>query len=151
LFILDQQHPILGSFVEAPVTDEVKDVVLSPPQPPLQGRQRSLFQPLQRHQPPLLQVTQGLLQFRPLLFYIERRVVAGARDHHQHPQGRLHRQRLDALRQLQVAHERGLYREDEEAIEGRVVEVLPGHVGQLGCIGQPQPDAQPCVLPVGLI
>ena len=139
-----EQHAVLGVLVKGAVTDEVEDVILTPPQAALQRRQRRLSEPFNGHQALRAKIGHRLLQLGPLPVCVQRWIAAGRRDHRQDPDGRLHGQRTDALGEVEIANEWRLARENEEAVEGRIVEELPGQIGQLRRGSQVQAQPQSC-------
>jgi hypothetical protein len=151
LRILENQHTILLLFVEAAVSDEVEDVVLPLTQAALQLGQRRVLLPLDLDQPALFEIRQRFVHLGRLAFHVELREVGRARDHHQHAQRRRHGERADALGQFEVAHDRRLDREAEEAVHARVVEKLPGQVSERRGLPQMQPHAQADALTIRLV
>ena len=78
----------------------------------------------------------------PFLVHVQRRIVGGTGDHHQHPDRARHGQWLHRLRHVHVAHHRGGVELAQEPVLLAVVEQFPRHVPQLVRVGEPQPDPQ---------
>jgi hypothetical protein len=151
LLVFHDQEPVVRLCIEATVTDEVKDVVLVLSQATLQLREGGILLPLHGHEPVLLQLAERFGDLRALAFDVQLRVVAGARDHHEHPQWRLDDERPDPFGKLQVTHERCFHRQAEEAVHAGVVEELPGQIGKRRDFGQVKTDPQTGPLPAGLV
>src|SRR5271157_6663031 len=80
--VLQDEGSVLGSRVEAAMSDEMEDVIFRASQLPLQGQQRGFREPLHADQSISLNIRKGLLQVRPFALHVELRPVGWAGDHH---------------------------------------------------------------------
>ena len=145
------QNAVAGLGVKTAVADEVEDVIFFPAQLALQSAEGGGFGAVQHYPPRGLQIGHSLLQAAPLLLHIQQVVVAGAGNHHQHPQGRLDAQGFDAPGQVQIPHQWGIDGKAEKAFFVRVIEILPGQIDEFRCAaGKTQTNAQPRLLLGGL-
>ena len=142
--VLGDQHSVLGVGVEAAMADEVEYVpvvavaVLLP-----QRRQGRCLQPFQLDLAGLFQPAEHLVQLGPFLLDVElgEAGIAGTRDHDQDAKRWADRQRPGRIGDLQEADQRGTVRQAHKPVTGLIVEELPGQLGQLRGVGQPQPRA----------
>ncbi len=145
--VAQYEDPILGFAVEAGVTYEMQDVKFIAAQLSLQDRKPGCCEALEPYLPAADEPCQGLVQTGPLAFDIEGGIVGRARDHHQNFERRIDFKGSDALRQVEVADERRIFRQRQEAVEPDVVEVFPRDIIEPRCVGNAQ--TQPCVLRLG--
>ncbi len=129
----------------------MEDVKLTLAQSTLQGRLGGCLQQIQRYELSSLEVVEGYTKLPPLPLHVKLRIIGRAGDHDQYAQGRFDPERLHALRQFQVTHHWCLGRQAQKALSRCIIQVFPRHIGQLGHIGQAQPNAQPSALALRLI
>ncbi len=144
--LLEDQHAIRGSLVEATMSDEVEDVVFAPAQEPLEFAERGDLEPGHFDEPVLLERAEALVELRPLEIGVEGRVVGRARHHGEHAERRLDRERTGRSREVEIPDQRCPGGEDEMVVRVGHDQVLPRHFGEVYRIGEPQ--AQPQSLPI---
>ena len=127
----EDEHPLVELPVEATVADEVEDVE-GVEQRALEGGQRGAVEDDDLEQARVDEVLGRRLEQLPLPVDREGGHVARARDHHEHPERRVHDGRWGHPEGLDLTHDRGAVRQREEAPELAGVEVLPRHRLQVG-------------------
>ena len=141
LLVFEQQDPIVGGLVVAPVPDEVEHVVLGLAQLSLQGPQVGLRDPVDLDRARVLERAEGSLQLPALLLDIDPFGVARGADHAEDPQRQVDLQRPSWLRQIEIADDRRPSRDGQEA--RLVVEILPRHFEELWHPGKRHGNPEP--------
>src|SRR5262249_46501041 len=142
---------VLRRLVEAAMPDEMQDVILALSELPLQlAEGRALEADEIDAARKLGRVERG---GKPLPFGldIERRKVRGVGDDGEDVEGGLDAKAADHLRQVEIADERRVAGQNQEARAALLVEELPREIMQLRRVGDAQAQAQPGIPPVGFI
>lgn len=142
---LEHDEAVLVVPIECAVPDVVEDVVDARLELVLQRREGRAGEPDELDQPGRARLRERLLEEPPLALDVELHVavIGRVRDHDERAQRRRHLERPDALGQADVADERRLLGEREEAPDLRigVERELPREHGEVGRVVEVQADA----------